>query len=317
MESFCGTQTVLCEHVLATLVPVFDLEKYLRASGKVPTEDLAWDEVRAHPLAQGEIRFLYYMMNIEAHTIVYLKELLNTKVIEDDEVTAFLNCWAFEEFFHGRALERFLRTYAGDDVARHGAKQRLSYTSSFGRGVRRLASPLLSALTPDFSATHMTWGATQELTTLHGYESLARQSQHPVLKELMARIIRDERRHFAFYFNQAERRLDATPGSQRVTRWAMDRLWKPVGAGTMPVPESDFTSWFLFRGDWGRAAVREVEATIGQLPGMAGWTGLSAATARSIAAVEASGRDMEAWARTPVPPVAAPEPPAARPVLVA
>ena len=43
--------------------------------------------IRVH-LKDGEVRFLQYMMNIEAHTIVYLKELLSTKVVEDAEVTA-------------------------------------------------------------------------------------------------------------------------------------------------------------------------------------------------------------------------------------
>jgi rubrerythrin len=279
----------------------FDLEKYLRASKKVETEDLPWDQVREHPLSQGEVRFLRYMMNIEAHTTVYLKELLSTKVIEDAEVTGFLACWNYEEFFHGNLLERFLRTYAGEDAAKHGAKERLSYGSPWGRTVKRLLSPIATAATPDFAATHMTWGAMQELTTLHAYESVARQSRHPVLKEIMARIIRDERRHFAFYFNQAERRLTAEPRMQKVTRWAMDRLWRPVGVGTMPRVESDFTSWYLFRDDWGQNAVREVDANLAELPGMAGWTGLTQATARSIKDALQSEPGLAAWSAAVAP----------------
>lgn len=265
----------------------FDLAKYLRASRKVPIDDLPWDEVRSHPLSVGEVRFLRYMMNIEAHTIVYLKELLSTDVIEDAEVTGFLACWNYEEFFHGEALERFLRTYAGDEAARHGAAERLANGSRWGRAAKRLLSPVASVATPDFAATHMTWGAAQELTTLHGYESLARQSRHPILKELMARIIRDERRHFAFYYNQAEKRLAAEPKAQKVTRWAMDHLWRPVGVGTMPTAESDFTAWYLFRDEAGQAAVRDVDATLSQLPGMGDWHGLTEAIAQSVKDAEA------------------------------
>lgn len=273
--SFDSRQTIFTAVHAGNGVPVeFDLEKYLRASRKVQIDDLAWDQVREHPLYAGEVRFLRYMMNIEAHTIVYLKELLSTKAIEDAEVTGFLSCWAYEEYFHGAALEKFLRTYAGDEAARHGAGDRLSYTSPFARAAKRLFTPLVSAASPDFVATHMTWGAAQELTTLHGYESLARQSRHPVLKELMARIVRDERRHFAFYYNQAEKRLLAHPRAQKVTRWAMDKLWRPVGVGAMPPAESDFTAWYLFRDGPGQAAVHEVDRTLGQLPGMAGWQGL-------------------------------------------
>ena len=279
----------------------FDLAKYLRNSKAVPVEDLAWDEVRSHPLKQGEVRFLNYMMNIEAHTIVYLKELLSTKVIEDAEVTAFLSCWAYEEFFHGAALERFLRAYVGDDAqaTRNEASYRLRQSSRLGRGLKRLVAPLVSAATPDFAAVHMTWGAAQEATTLHGYESLARQSEHPVLRELMARIVKDERRHFAFYYNQAERRLGATPGMRRITRLAMDRLWRPVGVGAMPPSESDFAAWYLFRDAQGQAALREVDQTMAQLPGMAGWTGLSQQSNAAIRRVEALGPEAAAGAVSP------------------
>ena len=284
----------------------FDLDKYLRNSKAVPVEDLAWDEVQAHPLKQGEVRFLHYMMNIEHHTIVYLKELLSTKVIEDAEVTAFLSCWAYEEFFHGAALERFLKAYVGPGNAatRTEASYRLKQSSAVGRGLKRLVAPLVSAATPDFAAVHMTWGAAQECTTLHGYESLARQSQHPVLKELMSRIVKDERRHFAFYYNQAEKRLTQTPGMRRITRFAMDRLWRPVGVGAMPAADSDFAAWYLFRDAQGQAALREVEATLAQLPGMAGWHGLTMQSNAAIARVEALGRPAAEQAVSFHPPLA-------------
>lgn len=272
---------------LRRLVPVeFDLQKYLRASRKVAIDDLDWERVHEHPLHAGEIRFLRYMMNIEAHTIVYHKELLSTRAIEDNDVAGFLACWNYEEYFHGAALEKFLRTYAGDAAATHSATERLSYGSGFGRFAKKLATPLVGLATPDFAATHMAWGATQELTTLHGYESLARQSRHPVLKELMSRIVRDERRHFAFYFNQAESRLLAEPRAQKFTRWAMDKLWRPVGVGAMPAVESDFTSWYLFRDAEGQAALQEVQSTIARLPGMEGWTTLTKAINAGIQATD-------------------------------
>jgi rubrerythrin len=267
----------------------FDLGKYLRNSKAVPVEDLPWDQVPQFPLTEGEVRFLQYMMNIEDHTIVYLKELLSTNVIRDPEVTAFLSCWAYEEYFHGAALERFLHAYTGPQVPGRDANSRLDQASAFGRGLKRMVSPLVSAVTPDFAAVHMTWGAAQECTTLHAYEALARQSQHPVLKELMARIVKDERRHFAFYYHQAEKRLTQTPGMQRITRWAMERLWRPVGVGAMPAVESDFAAWLLFRDAQGQADLRSVEATMGALPGMAGWQGLTRQSNAAIARAEALG----------------------------
>jgi rubrerythrin len=53
----------------------------------------------------------------------------------------------------------------------------------------------------------MTWGAINELSTLTGYRALATRADHPLLSIVLARIVKDERRHFSFYFNQARRRL--------------------------------------------------------------------------------------------------------------
>lgn len=268
----------------------FDLERYTRNSRAVKVDDLPWDEVPNHPLRNAEVRFLTYMMNIESHTIVYLRELLSTKVIEDAEVTAFLSCWAYEEYFHGAALERFLKAYVGPGNVRNDTSYRLRQQSRLGRAAKRIVTPLVAAVSPDFAAVHMTWGAAQEITTLNGYEQVARQTAHPVLRELMERIIRDERRHFAFYFNQAQRRLSASRWMQRETRWAMDRLWKPVGVGAMPAADSDFAAWYLFRDAPGQAAIRLVDETMGKLPGMAGWNGLTRETHAAIGRVEASPR---------------------------
>ena len=49
------------------------------------------------------------MMDIESHTIVYLRSILSTCAIEDPDTTAFLSCWAYEEHFHGRTIGQFLK----------------------------------------------------------------------------------------------------------------------------------------------------------------------------------------------------------------
>ena len=48
------------------------------------------------------------MMDIETHTVVFLRDLLATRASFDPEVTAFLSCWAYEELWHGEAFSRFL-----------------------------------------------------------------------------------------------------------------------------------------------------------------------------------------------------------------
>ncbi len=86
----------------------FNLESYIEHSRKVDVSDMDFSEAARYPLSPEEIRCLTYMMDVEAHTIVYLKGILSTCAVRDPRTTAFLSCWAYEEFFHGHTLRRFL-----------------------------------------------------------------------------------------------------------------------------------------------------------------------------------------------------------------
>ena len=119
----------------------------------------------------------------------------------------------------------------------------------------------------DFVALHMTWGAVNELTTLNGYHRLIGRTEHPVLVDLLSRIIKDERRHFAFYRAQARMRLARSPRARRLTRWAMEHLWAPVGTGVRPQEETDFVAVSLFGDEEGLSVTREMDSVIRELPG--------------------------------------------------
>ena len=86
----------------------FDLDRYLRASKKVDLTGVSWEAIRDHPLPVAEARCLAYMMDIESHTVIFLRDLLATRAAFDPEVTAFLSCWVYEELWHGEAFSRFL-----------------------------------------------------------------------------------------------------------------------------------------------------------------------------------------------------------------
>jgi hypothetical protein len=133
-----------------------------------------------------------------------------------------------------------------------------------------IATLAAAALIKDFVALHMTWGAVNELSTLTGYHRLIATTQHPVLVDLLNRIIKDERRHFAFYRSQARMRLERSRQARRIVRWALEHLWAPVGTGVRPQAETDFVIAHLFDGDEGLAAAREMDATMGELPGLHG-----------------------------------------------
>lgn len=239
-----------------------DIEQYIGRSRALDLTDIDWDSVRKHPLSAEARRTLHYMQDIESYTIMYLHELLATRVVDDPEVTTFLACWLYEETFHGRALAQFL-TAAGETIA-PTPRSRVT----IAQRLEHITTRAIARAWPEFVAVHMTWGAINELTTLSGYRQLAARANHPVLSAILARIVRDESRHFHFYFEQAQQRL-ANPRAARITRLLVNTFWAPVGAGVQPRAETRFLAQYLFGDADGRAAAQRVDDTIRRLPGFA------------------------------------------------
>ena len=279
----------------------FDLDRYLRGSKKVDLDGVAWDRVKDYPLSVAEARCLAYMMDIETHTVIYLRDLLATPAAVDPEVTAFLSCWVYEELWHGEAFSRFLGE-AGHRLPPDlepvsgsspypSRRARVSWIRRklTGKGyASHVASMAGSLLVKDFVALHMTWGAVNELTTLNAYHRIIGTTEHPVLVDLLTRIIKDERRHFAFYRAQARLRLARGAQARRVTRWAMEHLWAPVGTGVRPQSETDFVVVTLFGDEEGLTSAREMDATLSELPGFAGTHILERALGEAVARAGAS-----------------------------
>jgi hypothetical protein len=264
----------------------FDIDRYLRNSRKVDLSGLDWEEIPNHRLSDGDVMCMHYMMDIESHTVIYLRDLLATRAAADPYVTAFLSCWVYEELWHGEAFSDFLRVYGIEEPieprlpdgstplpGRPNRLRRMRTGVGVGNGFAIVPSMVGSALTRDFVAVHMTWGAINELTTLTGYHQLIRRSSHPVLHQLLRCVIQDERRHFAFYRAQAKARMEGNPAAGRMVRRALRALWTPVGAGAKSEEEVDALALHLF-GDSteGRDAARSIDEAIAELPGLAGLT---------------------------------------------
>jgi hypothetical protein len=135
----------------------------------------------------------------------------------------------------------------------------------------------------DFVALHMTWGAINEISTLSGYQQMIARTRHPVMTEMLGRIIKDERRHFAFYYNQARMRLEGNARAQRFVRWALGKFWTPVGTGVRPQEETDFVINRLFGDEQGLEAVRTMESELSKLPGLHGMAIMRRARAAAVA----------------------------------
>ncbi len=238
------------------------IDTWARRSRVGELDDLPWELLHERPLGPDALRALRYMQDIEAHTIVYVRELLATRAIDDPDVAAFLAAWFFDESLHGRALARVLEAAGQTVPPRARSRAPLAYRAT------AWTMQAIARAWPEFVAVHMVWGAVNELTALTAYQRLAAREPHPTLVPLLARIAHDETRHFGFYYQQAERRL-AAPGARRVARWLVERCWAPVGTGVQPDAEVRFLARFLFADEAGRASLRRIDATIRRLPGFA------------------------------------------------
>jgi rubrerythrin len=271
-----------------TTTPIdFDLDRYMRASKRLDLSEVDWDDIPSHPLSDGDVMCMHYMMDIETHTVIYLRDLLATRAANDPHITAFLSCWVYEELWHGEAFSEFLRKYGIEVPAeprlpdgstpmptRPNRVKQLREKLGVGHQLHLLPTMIGSMATRHFIGLHMSWGAINELTTLTGYYQLIRRSSHPVLHKMLRRIIQDERRHFAFYRAQARARLEVAPArARRLVRWIFNNFWTPVGAGVKSDEEVDALALYLFAdSDEGREAARSVDAVVSEIPGLQGLT---------------------------------------------
>lgn len=247
----------------------FDLNRYLRVSAATKPEMFDWE--RTQPRLSEEALFcLAYMMDIESHTIVYMRELLSTRIVREVDVTSFLSCWAYEEFFHSLLLRRFLGAQGVhiEDERFAELRRRRSLADKIIVPVARL----VSLMTRHFPAVHMTWGAINEFSTLTGYQAVIRQTdpdsgEPTLLTSILERIIKDERRHFAFYFNQARMRLRAV-AAQRLTSFLLRRFWTPVGVTVRGDSSMRRVCGFMFPKDGGFETFGKIDARVRTLPGL-------------------------------------------------
>jgi rubrerythrin len=272
----------------------FDLDKFIRTSDRVDLTEVEWDRATDPPLTPAETRCLRYMMDIETNTVIFLRDVLATQTAFDPDVTAFLSCWNFEEYWHGEAFSRLLGEAGIPVLPDHEQVHRESrYPSRRRRNgwirrrvggagyVSHMGTLFGSAVAArDFVAVHMTWGALNELTTLTAYHRMIAKTDNVALTQVLRAIIKQERRHFAFYRAQARARLAGSRRARRLVRWSLDHLWAPVGTGIRPQEETDFVVSHLFSDPEGVVALKEMDGTIAKLPGLAGTHYLTGAAER-------------------------------------
>ncbi len=247
-----------------------DIDRFVELSGAVKIDDLDWEGAAAAGVTDEEARILRYMADTETHTIVYLRDLLAGYSTKDPEITAFLSVWVYEELWHGRAIDKVLRA-SGREVNPQRAGDLIG-TVTWMERIEAFLSSLLANSTPHFIATHMAWGALNEFTAAASYMALARRTQNPAVRELCKRMAEQERKHFAFYFEQAKKRLEGSRLARVMARFALNTLWSPVGAGVSGSEALPMTAAYLFGDEQGWEDIVRAEKRICQLPGLEGFT---------------------------------------------
>ncbi len=247
----------------------FDIGHFTDTSHRVAVSDINFSSFATNPLSPAALRTLRYMSDVESHTICYLRDLLVTPSHKDPVVTAFLTHWAYEEFWHGEALDAVLRAHGLSADYAHIRQVRLA------QGFRDRMAPIGQALAanvlgPDFVAIHMTWGAVNEWSAHAAYARMIDRERHPELSTLLRRIQRQESRHLAFYAAQARERLGRSRRARLLTRQALRRFWAPVGSGIEPAPETAFVLQYLLGGREGARLIDQIDAKIDGLPGLSG-----------------------------------------------
>jgi rubrerythrin len=257
-------------------VKEFNIHRFLDLAGGVRIDDLDWKLCREIGLSDEEARILRYMADTESHTLLYMRDLLAGHSTRDPEIMQFLSVWVYEELCHGRAIDRLLRE--SGYPAQEERMADVAKGSALHEVVEAVISHAVAWTTPRFIAVHMTWGAINEATAAAAYQSVEQRTANPVLKTLVSRMARQERRHMSFYWHQAKKRMDGDPMTQRLVRFAIKRFWTLVGSGVGGRENLEYVAAHLFADEPSRKGLDYADDLISQLPGMEWFDGVTRQT---------------------------------------
>jgi rubrerythrin len=275
---------------------VSDIAQHVAVSQRIQIEDLDWKLAREAGLTATEIENLKFFADIESQTVYYFLEVAPLKVARDPEILTFLTMWNYEEYFHSHAITRLLKE-CGVDV--DNATERstdVRRNARFKAKFEDFAQRMLAKLFPEsFVALWMFWGALQECLTMQAYEEIIRTTKNPVLVEMFKRIAKQERRHFAYYFNSARERLERDEFAQKFVRTIVKAFYAPVGSGVKTPAEGAAQVARMFPGDRLIEVMAYIERRMAQLPGMAD-LGVCTKWARGIQPLLPEGDRAPSWA---------------------
>lgn len=241
-------------------------ERQPRTLTKEFIEAINWKDITNHELNPEFVPVLLYMRDVETLTEMYQAELRRTPTGKDKVISKFMERWGEEELTHGELLNRFLN-WAGYPTNQNWQKHlKLSIPKSY-----TINSAIITILTnligKSFTATHMTFGAIHELSTTQGYRRLDALANHPILSQILKGIIREESAHTKFYSSIAKIELKQSQFSQKLSRFLVDKFYRPVGQGAKNPKDSNYVIKTLFGENDGLDWVnRTITSRIRQFP---------------------------------------------------
>jgi rubrerythrin len=248
-----------------------DIAQHIEVSQRVEIEDLDWDLARKHGLTPREVESLKFFADIESQTVYYFLEVAKLQVVRDPELLTFLTMWNYEEYFHSHAITRILKECGVQVEDSTDRSTRIRAGARFKAKFEDFAQTLMAKVMPKrFVSLWMFWGALQECLTTQAYEEVIKTTQNPVLAEMFRRIAKQERRHFAYYFNQARDRLDNNKRNQKFCRYIVKKFYAPVGGGVKTDAQAAALVAGLFPGERIFEVMSYIERRMAQLPGMNG-----------------------------------------------
>jgi predicted metal-dependent hydrolase len=245
-------------------------EKQPRTLTKEFISAIAWDEVKNYPLDKKFIPVLLFMRDVEVLTDMYHEEMLRTPTGKDPHISKFMERWGIEEITHGEVIDRFLNEAGFETSKNWKTEVRKSVPTSYDL-ITKIITSLTNLVGKNFTATHMTFGAINELSTAQAYRSMIELANHPVLTQILTGIIREESAHTQFYWNVAKIELRRSEFSQKMARFVIKHFWSPVGSGARSKKASDYCIQTLFGNEGGIEWLdRKITKHIYELPGFEG-----------------------------------------------
>jgi Mn-containing catalase len=236
---------------------------------------IPWHEVKNYRLDKKFVPVLLYMRDVEILTDMYYEELRRTPTGKDAVIKKFMERWGVEELAHGELIDRFLNE-SGVETSKNWKTEVRQNVPKFYTFNTRILTTLTNLIGTQFTATHMTFGAINELSTAQGYRRLTELANHPVLTQIIRGIMREESAHTQFYWSIAKLELKKSAFARRVARFVVKNFWSPVGQGAKPKTQSDYTIATLFEGADGLERVeRNISQRVQQLAGFEGLNTIS------------------------------------------